>query len=383
MHPPAGPRTNLTLERLAGRDILDPAVAALVTLAFVLTGRNEGGILGTVIGVTLPIAIIRRWPLLVLVLVSVATVSTRAVGGWLDVTVFVAAALSAGSGLRRTEPSLALVVIDATLMGVALIAGDAAAWAILAPLALAVPGWLVGDAVRGRGLAAVARLDAAAARVREREAALRAAAEEARRHMARELHDIVAHSVSVMVIQAGAARQVVSTDPDRATESLLAIEATGREAMTELRRIVGVLADAGDAPDLAPQPGVEQLGALVERVVEAGLPIDFRIDGQPRPLPPTVDVTAYRIVQEALTNALKYAGRARTLVAVEFRATELKLEIADDGLAGGSAPGDPVSGRGLIGMRERATQCGGHLEAGPRLGGGFAVRAWLPTGAMS
>ena len=383
MHPPAGLRTTLTLERLARRDILDPAVAAMATLIFILSGRDEGGMLGTVIGVALPIAIIRRWPLLVLVLVSVATVSTRAVGGWLDVTVFVAAALSAGSGLRRTEPSLALVVIDATLMGVALIAGDAAPWAILAPLALAVPGWLVGDAVRGRQLAAVARLEAAAARVRDQEAALRAAAEEARRHMARELHDIVAHSVSVMVIQAGAARQVVATDPDRATESLLAIEATGREAMTELRRIVGVLADAGDAPDLAPQPGVEQLGALVERVVEAGLPIEFRIDGQPRPLPPTVDVTAYRIVQEALTNALKYAGRARTLVAVEFRATELKLEIADDGLAGGSAPGDPVSGRGLIGMRERATQCGGHLEAGPRLGGGFAVRAWLPTGAMS
>ena len=342
---PAGIRPTPSIERLLARDVLDPVLAITAALAFVVVAHGERAAVWTVLGVALPIALIRRWPLAVLALVSLTTVATSGDGGWLDVAV----------------------------------AEDAEAWAILVPLVLAVTGWLIGDAVRTGRLEAVARLEAEASRTRERDAALREVAREERRHMARELHDIIAHSVSVMVIQAGAARQVVTTDPARATESILAIESTGREAMTELRRIVGVLGDTGDEVELAPQPGVGQIGALVDRVVEAGLPVELRIEGDARPLSSTVDVTVYRIVQEGLTNALKYAGRARTLVALEFRDTDIKVEISDEGPGGTATPDGSPPGRGLAGMRERASSCGGRLEAGPRLGGGFAVRAWLPT----
>ena len=195
--------------------------------------------------------------------------------------------------------------------------------------------------------------------------------------MARELHDVVAHGVSVMLIQSGAARQVVYTSPDRAEEALLTVEATGREAMAELRRLLGILNEEGEATGLAPQPGVDQLAALVERVRDAGLPTELAIDGAPRPLPASLDVTVYRIVQEALTNALRYARRAATLVRVSYEPDQLRLEILDDGPTV-SADVAEGSGRGLVGMEQRAALVGGRLEAGPRLGGGYAVRAWLP-----
>ena len=201
--------------------------------------------------------------------------------------------------------------------------------------------------------------------------------------MARELHDVVAHAVSVMVIQAGAARQVLRDSPDRAEESLLAVEATGREAMTELRRFLGALDDGGGGEDgagLAPQPGIGELETLLARVREAGLPAELEVDGTPRVLPDSLDVTVYRIVQEALTNALRYARRAATLVRLSYEPDQLRVEILDDGPASETdMPGG--SGRGVVGMRERATLVGGRLEAGPRLGGGYAVRAWLPLEA--
>ena len=195
--------------------------------------------------------------------------------------------------------------------------------------------------------------------------------------MARELHDVVAHAVSVMVIQAGAARQVLDTSPEQATEALLTVESTGREAMGELRRLLGVLNDEGEAAALSPQPGIEQLGVLIERVREAGLPTELEVAGDPRALPTSLDVTVYRIVQEALTNALRYARRAATLVRLTWEPTQLRVEILDDG-PDATAIGAEGSGRGLVGMRQRASQVGGRLEAGPRLGGGYAVRAWLP-----
>ena len=149
--------------------------------------------------------------------------------------------------------------------------------------------------------------------------------------------------------------------------------------MAELRRLLGVLNDDGEATGLAPQPGIDQLGPLVDRVRAAGLPAELEIDGAPRQLPTSLDVTAYRIVQEALTNALRYARRARTLVHVVYDEDMLRLEILDEGPAADPGASDG-SGRGLVGMQERASIVGGRLEAGPRLGGGYAVRAWLPTG---
>jgi signal transduction histidine kinase len=237
--------------------------------------------------------------------------------------------------------------------------------------------WLVGNAIRSWKLRAEALQERATLLAQEGERAMHMAIAEERARIAREMHDVIAHSVSVMVVQAGAARQVLTSEPGKATEALLAVEATGREAMTELRRLLGVVSDGGSDASLTPQPGVDQLDALVQRVGDAGLPVQLRIEGQPRTLPPGVDVAAYRIVQEALTNALKYSGLAPTEVVLDYRESELKVEVLDEGNVQ-DLNGDVRQGRGLVGMRERVALFGGTLEAGPRLERGYAVRAWLP-----
>jgi signal transduction histidine kinase len=214
---------------------------------------------------------------------------------------------------------------------------------------------------------------------REHAQALKAAAETERRHIARELHDVVAHSVSVMVVQAGAARKVMHEKPAAALDSLLAVEASGHEAMGELRRLLGVLSENGgtekEAAPLAPQPGVDSLDALVARVREAGLPVEMRIDGERPSIPPGVDVAVYRIVQEALTNALKYAGGARTEVVLRYEPNAIDVEVLDEGMV--ATPADGI-GRGLVGMQERVALFGGKLLAGKRPERGYAVRAYLP-----
>jgi signal transduction histidine kinase len=210
---------------------------------------------------------------------------------------------------------------------------------------------------------------------REREESVKAAAEAERRHIARELHDVVAHSVSVMVVQAGAARKVLDDKPEAARESLLAVEASGHEAMAELRRLLGVLGMNGSEAPLAPQPAIGSLDPLIARVREAGLPVALRVEGERSSIPPGVDVAAYRIVQEALTNALKYAGGAPTEVVVRYLPDAVELEVLDEGVV--ATPADGV-GRGLIGMRERVALFGGTIEAGKRAEGGYAVRARFP-----
>jgi len=179
-----------------------------------------------------------------------------------------------------------------------------------------------------------------------------------------------------MVVQAGAARTLVGRDSERAATALLAGEASGRQALGELRHLLGLLTDADAEPTLAPQPGLDQLGPLIERVNQSGLSVDLGIDGMRRPLSPGLDLTAYRIVQEALTNALKYARGARTQVHVDFGEKELRVDVVDGG--GTSLDGASGAGRGLLGMRERVAIYDGELEAGPRPEGGFAVRARLP-----
>jgi signal transduction histidine kinase len=231
----------------------------------------------------------------------------------------------------------------------------------------------------------------------EHAAATRRALDEERTLIASELHDVVTHNVSVMIVQAGAARQVLAADPAEATAALLAVEASGRAAMTELRHLLGLLspasADAGPAAglapggaeagqDLSPQPGLGQLRPLIDRLAAAGLPVELRAGGAPRALPPGLDLAAYRVVQEALTNVLKHAGKPKTTVRLDYRETDLVVEVADAGRpmpAAGPAPGAvPGSGRGLLGLRERIALYGGALDAGPRPGGGWLVRARLP-----
>ena len=213
---------------------------------------------------------------------------------------------------------------------------------------------------------------------REREEKARQAVFEERVRIARDLHDVVAHHVSVMGIQAGAARRVLDRHPEKATGALSSIEASSRQAVAELHRLLGFLRRSGEADHLGPQPGLAQLQDLVAQVARGELTVDLSVEGDPRPLPPMLDVSAYRIIQEALTNSLKHSGGATAAVRVRYLPTSLELEVLDDGRAGSRRRTDGVGGQGLIGMRERASLHGGRLSVGPRPGGGFAVRASFP-----
>jgi signal transduction histidine kinase len=234
--------------------------------------------------------------------------------------------------------------------------------------AAAVGIWLIGVWVRNRREAALLTERAAAA---EREAADAVADERAR--MARELHDIVSHNLSVVVLQAAGARAAGGGE-----RTLEKIERSGREALIEMRRLLGVLRDNdGDGDVLAPQPGIGQLELLADDVRSAGLPVDLRIAGNCKALPPALQLNVYRIVQEALTNALKHAGPARAQVTVERDDHSVRIEVTDDG-AGAAGDDTTVGGHGLVGMRERVALFGGDLQAGPRPEGGFAIEATLP-----
>jgi len=234
--------------------------------------------------------------------------------------------------------------------------------------------------LRGRLSDSAARLQHA---TEEHEAATLRAIEAERARIASELHDVVTHNVSVMVVQAGAARMAVASSPDEATDALRAVETSGRTAMAELRTLLGVLSPAGDGVALRPQPGLGELDELIGRVSAAGLAVDLFVQGTPRPLPPGADLAAYRVVQEALTNVLRHAGRAATSVMVHW-GDELEITVSDAGRGESAAGGGPSgAGRGLLGLQERLSLYGGELDAGPRPGGGWQVRAVMPVGVAA
>jgi signal transduction histidine kinase len=239
-------------------------------------------------------------------------------------------------------------------------------------------GWLAGFALRERAAQAEAAELRATDAERGREESARRAVFEERVRIARELHDVVAHHVSMMGVQAGAARVVIDSDRVKAKEALTAIEASSRQAVGELHRLLGFLRQAGDQDDLAPRPGLSQLRGLAASMSESDLAVDVSVEGQERSLPPLVDVSAYRIVQEALTNTLKHSTASHADVHVRYWPGELEVEIVDDGRAVSAEPRASPGGLGLIGMRERAALNGGQLSAGTASGGGFAVRVKLP-----
>ncbi|MER5554227.1 sensor histidine kinase [Streptomyces sp. NPDC002793] len=245
--------------------------------------------------------------------------------------------------------------------------------------------WVLGDSIRTRR-AYFSQLEERAARLeREREAQSKVAVAAERARIARELHDVVAHNVSVMVVQADGAAYVMDTSPEQAKQALETISGTGRQALAEMRRLLGVLrtGDAQESGEYVPQPDVGQIEELVGKVRETGLAVDFKIEGTPRPLPSGVELTAYRIVQEALTNTRKHGGPdAGASVRLVYFDDGLGLLVEDDGrgaphelYADGGADG---AGQGMIGMRERVGMVGGTLDAGPRQGGGFRISALLP-----
>jgi signal transduction histidine kinase len=210
---------------------------------------------------------------------------------------------------------------------------------------------------------------------REREERARSAVAEERARIARELHDVVGHSVSVMTVQASGVRRLLRPDQDREREALLVVERTGREALAEMRRMVGVLRRPEEAPALAPQPSLDHLNRLVDQAREAGLPVELRIEGEAIQLPAGVDLTAYRLVQEGLTNVVKHAQATRAEVLVNYGDGYLEVTVRDDGQGVGNGDG---GGHGLVGMRERVSVYGGDLDAGPQPGGGYRLRAKLP-----
>jgi signal transduction histidine kinase len=252
------------------------------------------------------------------------------------------------------------------------------AFVMLFYIALVCAMWALGSAIGAGRRRAAELLDRTVALERQREENARRAVFDERVRIARELHDVVAHHVSVMGVQAGAARLVMDREPSKATAALASIESSSRQTVEELHRLLGFLRQAGDPDDLAPRPGLSQLPGLAAVMSESDLTVEVGVEGDERPLPPTVDVSAYRIVQEALTNTLKHAEASRADVRVRYWPGELEVEVVDDGRGATGASPTP-GGLGLIGMRERAALHGGQLTAGAAPGGGLAVRVKLPT----
>ena len=235
--------------------------------------------------------------------------------------------------------------------------------------------WLAGLAIGSQLKRAASALERAEMLELGREAEARAAVAEERARIARELHDIVGHSVSVMTVQASAVRRLLREDQEREREALITVEETGRAALAEMRRLVGVLRRPEEAPALAPQPSLEHVDKLVAQTREAGLPTRLTVEGDASPLPAGIDLTAYRLVQEGLTNALKHARATHAEVHVRYANGSVELVVRDDGNGDGTGEG---GGHGLVGMRERVAVIGGELVAGPRQNGGYELRARLP-----
>jgi signal transduction histidine kinase len=212
----------------------------------------------------------------------------------------------------------------------------------------------------------------------DREARAREAVGEERARLARELHDSVGHALNVVVLHAGAAQRVIDKKPELAREALGSIETAGRQALGDIERMLGILRAPDEAVQVDVQPGMGQLESLCAQVREAGLPVALTIEGKARPLPASLDLTAFRIVQESLTNTLKHAGKAHATVTVRYEGAALAIEVMDDGKGARPAVASAAGGRGLLGMRERVATFRGELEAGPRADGGFGVRARLP-----
>ena len=333
------------------------------------------------LAIVLPLLTRRRFPFGAPVAVGVAAASTsfidRTVVPFDGVTFVVGCAAlflvgslrdrrQAVAGLAVAEGVLAVVVHNAPTGGV----GNFVVGTIIFTIV-----WGIAFGVGRKSVEADEAKERAVRAEREREERARAAVPEERARIARELHDVVGHSVSVMTVQASGVRRLLRPDQNREREALLIVERTGREALAEMRRMVGVLRRPEEGPALAPQPSLDHLDRLVDQAREAGLPVELRVEGVAIQLPAGVDLTAYRLVQEGLTNALKHAQATRAEVLVNYGDSQLEVTVRDDGRGVGNGDG---GGHGLVGMRERVSVYGGELDAGPQPGGGYRLRARLP-----
>ena len=363
-------------------DLIDIGLVALLlppTFVWAPRHHSSAAAVAPVLLQTLPLLLRRRFPLPVLAVVLSASVATQYVVGALPPFALGLALYTVASHTeRRTAVWAGLVGLVALLASLIPRTGLNGGESVLHVVVFVAAAWILGDNLRTKR-AYYRELEERAERLeREREVNTRRAATEEQARIARELHDVIAHSVSVMVVQAAAASDVFEKHPERAREALLSIEESGRSALTELRRLLGIVRTR-EQGRLEPQPGLGALPDLLEQVRATGLEVELKLEGELGELPTGVDLSAYRIVQEALTNTLKHAQASRARVRLGRRAGELELEIADDGAGPGEESAD---GHGLIGMQERAALLDGVLEAGPAPDGGFVVRARFPLGEL-
>jgi signal transduction histidine kinase len=363
--------------------LLDGVLAAVLTaVAFPSAFHANGSMLSPAwLAVPLaalqavPLVVRRRWPVAVFAVTLGAAIGIDLITGNAFFFGVVVAVYTLAAHGRRPLVFQALAIGAAA--AAALVVYDRA-WdsAVIPLLGITVVAWVVGDNLRTRRAYLRAVEERALRLEHERVQQLQRAAAEEQARIARELHDVIAHSVSVMVVQAAAARDVFDARPERAREALGSIERAGREALSQLRSLLGVVR----APDEAarpyqPQPGLADVDELVERVRRTGLPVELVVEGERVPVPVGIDLSAYRIVQEALTNTLKHAHATSAGVAVRYGPGEVTVEVVDDGAGAGV---EANGGHGLIGMRERVALYGGELRAGARPHGGFAVSARFP-----
>jgi signal transduction histidine kinase len=376
----------------------DAALALLVlmpSLGYVLAGPDHitGPLLRPAVALvllqTLPLVARSRWPLGVLAVT--ATAQTLSIiflplnGGPGSLGVAIALYTVASRVERRISLRLAILVasVNALILLLSILLGRPYSWsALFITTAFVFASWSLGDNIRTRR-AYLAGLEERARRLeQEKEENIRRATQDERTRIARELHDVIAHHVSAIAVQAAAGAEIVERDPQRAREVLHFIQQTSREALAEMRAMLNVLHSDDSAGERMPQPTLAEVERLVNQSRTVGLSVTLQVEGVPQPLPEALDVSTYRIVQEALTNTLKHAGPAHSRVVVRYKPDALELEVSDDGRGVANTALGADTGRGLIGMRERVTLFGGTLETGPAPEHGFLVRARFPLKAI-
>jgi signal transduction histidine kinase len=373
---------------------VDAVFAAVLLFAGVLAAllgedKARGAQLISMVGVTVPVAFRRRRPIAAALTMALALLLATALGGAPTQATGIVALIALVSGAymlgARTQGRVLAAGTIALIVALAVdaIVEESQTVSALLFFTFFVVGLPVaaGQATRSRAQLADELADRAVALERAREGEAQAAVQEERARIARELHDVVAHDVSVMVVQAAAAKRIVEREPDRAEEAIVSIEGTGREALAEMRRLLGVLRRGDEDLALAPQPSLSRVDALLARTRAAGLDVALERSGDDTPLPAGVDLAAYRVVQEALANVVRHAGAEHATVRLTYDPRAVVVEVVDDGR--GAANGGSKAGHGLIGLRERVELYGGDFEAGPRAEGGFGVRARLPVAGVA
>ncbi|MGB9112711.1 MAG: sensor histidine kinase [Acidimicrobiales bacterium] len=370
---------------------IDYAVAIVLLAASLPHAFSPGGygtqvsgrVLGLALGAAIPIAMRRRWPVPALALATVSLSVATGIGQSFAPDPFIAVPMyqvATVSERRRSVPALALAslaLLVAAAVGTATHPGEGnATFSVLA----AVAAWFVGDSVRERRIYLAGLVEQKEQKAREeRERAQRGVAEE-RLRIARELHDVVAHSLSVIAVQSGVGSHVIDEHPEQAKQALINVGNTSRSALDELRRMLGVLRQEDPQLDLTPAPGIAELPSLIDQVRATGLNVETRIDeAAVQRIPPLVELAVYRIVQEALTNVVKHASAQTATIEIRGERNELVVEVTDDG-RGSLVPyhSAPAEHHGIVGMRERTALFEGSLAAGPRPGGGWRVLARIP-----